>query len=107
MPGRISGQIAIIVIASLLVIHVVLTTAFFLTRDGPPPENAADELALLVEVINANPSETRAALVTEITNTVPRFDVALADKWPTAPARQIHDMESDSLASRLGPDYRV
>ncbi len=45
--------------------------------------------------------------MTEITNTVPRFDVTLADKWPTAPARQIHDMELDSLARRLGPDYRV
>ncbi len=107
MPGRISGQIAIIIIASLLVIHVVLTTAFFLTRNGPRPENAPDELALLVEVINANPAATRAALVTEITNTVPRFDVALADQWPTGPTRQIHDMESDSLARRLGPDYRV
>jgi signal transduction histidine kinase len=107
MPSHISGQIALIIVASVLVIHVVLTAAFLLTRRGPPPEAARDELATLIELIDANPAQTRPALVNEIGNTFPRFGLALAAQWPAAPARPIHDMESDGLARRLGPDYRV
>jgi signal transduction histidine kinase len=107
MPGHISGQIAIIIVVSLLVIHIVLTAAFFLTRHGPPPEAERDELATLIELIDANPAPTRAALVGEIGRTFPRFALAPAEQWPEAQKRPVHDMEADGLARRLGPEYRV
>jgi signal transduction histidine kinase len=107
MPGHISGQIAIIIVASLLVIHIVLTAAFFLTRHGPPPEAERDELATLIELIDANPASTRATLVGEIGRTFPRFALAPAEQWREAPNRPIRDMEADGLARRLGPAYRV
>ena len=107
LPGHISGQIALIIVASLLFIHVVLTTAFFLTRRGPPPQAARDELAMLIELIAAKPAPARAAQVSEIDATFPRFALALTDRWPDAPNRPVHHMEADDLARRLGPDYRV
>jgi signal transduction histidine kinase len=105
MPNRISGQIALIIIGSLLLIHVVLTAAFFLTRRGPPPQAAHEELATLIELISASPQARRAALVSEIGATFPRFDLALTDHWPEG--RPVHDMEAAGLAHRLGPDYSV
>jgi signal transduction histidine kinase len=113
MPGHISGQIAIIIVISVLLIHVVLTVAFFLTRRGPPPQAARDELATLVELIAATPAPGRAALVTQMRETFPRFDLALADQDP-AKTRDTkidrdrnHDFEAGGLAHRLGPDYQV
>jgi signal transduction histidine kinase len=111
MPGHISGQIAIIIVASLLLIHVGLTTAFFLARRGPPPQAAREELATLIKLIGANPAPARAALVAQMRETFPRFDLALVDRWPDAPSRQSDDriggMEAHDLARQLGPDYRV
>jgi signal transduction histidine kinase len=110
MPSHISGQIAIIIVASLLLIHVVLTAAFFLRR-GPPPHAERDELATLIKLIDANPAPARAALVAQMRETFPRFDLTLVDQWPDAPTRQSHDriggMDAHDLARQLGPDYRV
>ena len=105
LPNRISGQIALLIVASLLLIHVVLTAAFFLTRRGPPPRAAWDELATLIELIAAKPQPQRAALVSEIGATFPRFALAQADRWPEG--RPVHDMEADGMARRLGPDFSV
>jgi signal transduction histidine kinase len=109
-PGRISGQIAIIIIVSVLLIHAVLTTAFFLTRRGPPPQGARDELGTLIELVAATPASARPALIDQMNKAFPRFDLALTDHWP-APNRasedRIGNMEINFLARRLGPDYSV
>jgi signal transduction histidine kinase len=115
MPGHISGQIAIIIVASVLLIHVVLTTAFFLTRHGPPPQGARDELAALIELIAATPAPARAALIAQTSKTFPHLDPALADRGPEAQDASLNgptdsppaDMEVAGLARRLGPDFHV
>lgn len=107
MPNRISGQIAILIVASLVVIHIVLTAAFFINRRGPPPERAHDELATLIELIAASPGKNRVALVRRMANAFPRFELALAAVVPDAGPHAIDDSECARFAHRLGPDYRV
>ena len=111
MPDHISGQMTLIVVASLLLIHIVLTAAFFLVRRGPPPQAQRDELATLIELIAANPAPARAALVAQMREAFPRFDVALADRWPETQGPTKDGVEDDGeaggLAHRLGPEFRV
>jgi signal transduction histidine kinase len=115
MPGHISGQIAIIIVVSVLLIHAVLTTAFFLTRRGPPPQAGHDQLATLIELIAASSTPARTALVAQMSKTFPQFDLALTDQWPGAQAQPIeatargteHDPGAGGLAHRLGPDFGV
>ena len=122
MPGHISGQVALIIIALLLLNHIVLTAFFFLNRRGPPPEAARDELAILIELTNATPAAERSALMARLRETFPQFDLALAAQRPQAAATQPieqdtgrgpghevgpGDFETDGLARRLGPGYRV
>ncbi|HUC51325.1 MAG TPA: ATP-binding protein [Xanthobacteraceae bacterium] len=115
MPGHISGQIAIIIVASVVLIHVVLTTAFFLTRHGPPPQAERDELATLIELVAATPAPARETLIAQMNRTFPRLDLARADRWPDAQDAAI-DRPADAppagrevagLAHRLGPDFHV
>jgi signal transduction histidine kinase len=111
MPSHISGQIAIIIVVSVLLIHAVLTTAFFLNRRGPPPQAARDELGTLIKLIDASPAASRAALVARMHETFPHFDLALADRWPQTQSRpaddRFRDLESEGLTRQLGPGYRV
>ena len=61
MPNRISGQIALIIIASLAVIHGVLTATFFLVRPDQRPERPPDQVAVLVELIDASSASERGS----------------------------------------------
>jgi len=103
MPDRISGQIVALIVVSLVVIHFVLAAAFYLNRE-PPPEPAADELAMLIKLIDARPLEARAALVGELHDVFPRFDLTLAERLPEGGGSL---REQEILAGRLGPKYRV
>jgi len=82
MPNRISGQIAIIIIASLVVIHMVLTAAFFLTRPDHRPDRPPDQLVTLIELIDASPADSRARLVSDIAHAFPNLELALTDAVP-------------------------
>jgi signal transduction histidine kinase len=105
MPNRISGQIALIIVASLVIIHLVLTTAFFLSRpehhEYPP-----DQIATLVEVLDASASDLRPQLIRGMASAFPQLEIALA-----APNAANNDVDGDrlldSLRHRLGPRFRV
>ena len=107
LPNRISGQIAILIVASVIAIHVVLTGAFFLNRPELPPEHFPDQLATLIELIEASPAETRVGLVTAMVRAFPKFDLALAAAAPDAVLKPVDAPELRGFAHRLGPNYRV
>ena len=106
LPGRISGQIALIIVASLILIHIVLTTVFFLNRAGPPADHAPDQLAVLIETIDASPAEYRPEVVAIMVRAFPRFELALTDALPDA-GRDAEGPKFGGLRRRLGPNYRV
>ncbi|RAI42827.1 histidine kinase dimerization/phospho-acceptor domain-containing protein, partial [Rhodoplanes roseus] len=75
---RISTQIAALVVASLLAIHVVLSAFFFLNRgEGRAQENDPAQVVALVRLIVANDPAGRAELVADAARAFPRLKVAL------------------------------
>jgi len=107
MPNRISGQIAIIIIAALAAIHLVLTVLFFLTRPEGGPERPSDQLVTLIALLDATPVDARARLVSEITTAFPALELAIADRTPAAPALANGPPYLEGLRRRLGPAYRI
>jgi signal transduction histidine kinase len=107
MPSRISGQIAIVIVASLIVIHLVLTASFFLTRPDRRPDRPQDQLVTLIELIDASPADSRARLVSEITNAFPGLGLALTDSVPDPHALVGDAPHLDGLRRGLGPGHPV
>jgi signal transduction histidine kinase len=107
MPNRISGQIAIVIVASLIVIHLVLTAFFFLTRHGGRPDRPQDRLATLIELIDASPADSRARLVSEIATGFPGLEMELTDRVPDAHALAADAPYLDGLRRLLGPRHPI
>jgi signal transduction histidine kinase len=107
MPNRISGQIAIIIVASLLVIHIVLATAFFLTRPDRRMMSPPSQIVTLIELIDANAPEVRAKLVPNIARAFPRLQIALTDRATAEDQPGGSDSRVDEIRRLLGPGYRV
>jgi signal transduction histidine kinase len=110
LPNRISGQIALIIVASLLAIHVVLTTAFFLTRPDRFPDRPPDQIVTLVGLIEASPAASRPGLVAEIAKAFPHLELVLGDAAPEDPpgiGTRHADPQLDGLRHRLGPRFGV
>jgi hypothetical protein len=90
----------------LIVIHLVLTVSFFLSRHDRPFEHSPEQVATLIELVAARTAETRPALLREMAGAFPRFDLALADSVPDDGARSPADKELAGFAHRLGPNYK-
>jgi signal transduction histidine kinase len=105
LPNRISGQIALIIVASLAVIHAVLT-AFFLSRPERH-EHPPDQIATLVELIDASAAELRPLLVKDMAIAFPQLEVRLTGSAPSSRDGGDDDRLVDALRHRLGPHYQV
>jgi len=106
-PNRIAGQIALLIVTSVVVIHVVLTATFYLTHSEHRGERPQDQLPTLIELINASPVDQRARAIADIARAFPGFDLALARQSPEIADRSDDDPQLDGFAHRLGPHYRV
>jgi signal transduction histidine kinase len=107
MPNRISGQIAIIIAASLIVIHVVITAAFFLSRPEHWPDRPPDQIVTLVELIDATSPGLRPRLVADMAKVFPHLNVALSEAIQGFGDRDSDDRFLDGIRRRLGPGYGV
>lgn len=106
-PKRISGQIAVIIVASLIMIHVVLTATFILTRPDPRTDRPPDQLVTLIKLVDATPAESRPRLIAEIAAAFPQFALARAGSPPEGSAQSGHLPQFDGLQRHLGPDYQI
>jgi signal transduction histidine kinase len=107
MPNRISGQIAIIIVASLLVIDIVVATTFFLTRPDRRMMSPLGQIVTFIELIDANAPEARAKLVSDIYQAFPRLEIALKEKATVDDQSGHSDSHVDDIRRLLGPGYRV
>ena len=109
IPKRISGQIAAIVVISIIVINAILATAFFLNR---PDEQQRDlrpepgQLTALIQMLGGAPKEERADLIAMMTRTFPQFEIR-----PAAPNEKFVSASDDRRDRppplHLSRDYRV
>lgn len=105
-PIRISTQIAVLVLGTVLLANAMATTLFLLTRDDSLSHNPAEttgRLAGLIEVLDRAPAAARPALLAGFAQSHPQFALTPAppEMPPPASERERH------LARALGPRFVV
>ncbi len=108
LPNRISGQMALIVVASLAIIHGVVTTVFFLGRSQPHgPGRPFDELVAVARLIDATPMPDRPRLMTSAGAAFAQLDLSYAATAPERDETQVRDRAAEAIERHLGPGFRV
>jgi len=105
----ISGQIAALVIASIVAIHLILTTTFFVHRpDQPDPsiDRGHSQLLTAAQLLGTAPAAERPRLLADIARAFPQMEVeALPPDF--AASDDTNNPELRSLRRRLGNGYRT
>jgi signal transduction histidine kinase len=106
----ISGQIAALVIASIVALHLIITVTFLIHRPDqiePSVDRRHSQLAAAVQLIGAAPAAERPRLFEDIKRAFPQFEIGnLASGAPPV----THDSlspELHGLHRRLGSSYRL
>jgi signal transduction histidine kinase len=104
---RIGGQIALLIIVSLIAIHGVITASFHFSRNdrpfGPPGEGPAD-LIVAMKLIAAAPAADRAAAIAQAARALPQLQLSRAESAPTGGAPDRH---TGFLSRALGDTFKV
>jgi signal transduction histidine kinase len=106
----ISGQIAALVVVSIVAIHLILTATFLVYRpDQPDPliDPRHTQLATLVQLLGAAPAAERPRLFADIGRAFPQLEL---ETLPSGPARAADEPDNPNLRSlyrRLGGSYRI
>jgi hypothetical protein len=108
LPDRISAQIALLVILSLAVIHLVITAMFLLGRSETqyrPPSGPLGEIAGALRLLASVPEAERAQLLQSVRLAFPLLDIASAGSM--AAGMDHGDSHLDFLRLELGPGFHV
>jgi len=105
----ISGQIAALVVTSIVAIHLILTTSFFIHRpDQPDPsiDRGHNQLLTVAQLLGTAPAADRPRLLANIIKTFPQLEIE------ALPLDFVANGETDnpelrSLRRRLGNGYRT
>jgi signal transduction histidine kinase len=106
----ISGQIAALVVASIITIHLIITATFLIHQPDqldPPFEHRHSQLVPVVQLLGAAPAAGRPALFADIARAFPQLDV---ESLPAGPAPAVDELDGFNLRSlhrRLGSGYRI
>jgi signal transduction histidine kinase len=104
----ISGQIAALVVASIIAIHLILTATFLVYRpDEAPIDRGHAQLVAVVQLLGAAPTAERPRLFADIARAFPQLDVESLPPGPAPAANESADSELRSLHRRLGSNYRI
>ena len=107
---RIGGQIAILILLSLLAIHGVITVSLYVGRHGErfePPRDSPAELAAVVKTIAAEPEAGRPAAIARAAAVFPDLHLTPAAPLPATDLAMTNDRRLGFLAHRLGPAFRL
>jgi signal transduction histidine kinase len=106
----IGGQIAALVVVSIVALHIIVTLIFVFNRpdqSGPPGDVSPTQIATVARLLGEAPASERPRLLADIARAFPLFEL---QELPTAaaPARGEPDAPHlHGLARRLGRDYRI
>jgi signal transduction histidine kinase len=113
LPGflnlkNIGGQIAALVVASIIAIHLILTATFLVYRpDQAPIDRGNGQLAAVVQLLGAAPAVGRPRLFADIARAFPQLDIGSLLPGPTPAADEPDALSLRSLHRRLGSNYRI
>jgi len=106
----ISGQIAALVVASIIVIHLIITASFYFHRpDQPDPfvDRGHSQLVVSAQLLGTAPAAERPRLIADIARAFPQLEIA---SLAAAPAGATDDPDHPGLHflhRRLGATYRI
>jgi signal transduction histidine kinase len=106
----ISGQIAALVVASIVAIHLILTAIFFIHRpDQPDPsiDRGHNQLAALAQLLGTAPAAERPRLLVDIARAFPQMNVERLPPESAVAAADTDSPELRGLHRRLGSSYRI
>ena len=112
---RISGQIAALVVISIIALHVIITTIFLINRPDRSDlfmDGGHAELAAAVQLLGAAPSSERPRLSADVARAFPKLDIQNLPPGSAAAASEPQDVDLNDpnlhgLGRRLGPNYRI
>ncbi len=106
----ISGQIAALVVASIIAIHLILTATFLLHRpDQPDPsiDRGHAQLVASVQLLGAAQAAERPRLFADIARAFPQLDIESLASGPAVAANEADGPHLRGLRRRLGSGYRI
>lgn len=104
----ISGQIAALVVASIMAIHLILTATFLIYRpDEARIDRGHGQLVALVQLLGATPAGGRPQLFADIARAFPQLDIGSLPPGTAPAADEPDDLYLRSLQRRLGSHYRI
>jgi signal transduction histidine kinase len=106
----ISGQIAALVVASIVAIHLILTASFLVHRPDqidPSIDRGHGQLAAAVQLLGAAPAAARPRLLSDIARAFPQLDVQSLAADTVAATNDADGPDLRALHRRLGSSYRV
>ena len=107
---NISGQIAALVIASIIAIHLILTAIFLVSRpDQPDPtiDRGHAQFAAAVLLLGAASAADRPRLFADIARAFPKLEIESLPPGPVPPAGDPEGLDLRSLHRRLDSSYRI
>ena len=106
----ISGQIAALVVTSLVTLHLIITATLLISRpDQPDPrvDRGHSQLATVIQLIGTAEAAARPRLIAEIGRAFPQLDIqSVAPGQPVARIKP-SGLSMGSLHRRLGLGYRA
>ena len=106
----ISGQIAALVAASIIAIHLIITATFLLhppNRFDPSADNGSDHLATAVLLLGAAPAAERPRVIADIARAFPQLDIEGLPPGSVSTANEPDGLHLHELLRRLGGGYRI
>ncbi|NVN87253.1 MAG: HAMP domain-containing protein [Rhodopseudomonas sp.] len=110
----ISGQIAALVVTSIVAIHLILTATFLIHRPDqfePSPDHARGQLAAAVQLLAAAPAVERPRLFDDIARAFPQLEIKSLIKNPApdaaSAAGEADDRDLRDLRRQLGNNYLI
>ena len=106
----ISGQIAALVVASIVALHLIITASFLIHRpDQPDPsiDRGHAQLAAAAQLLGAAPASERPRLSADIARAFPQLGVEDLPPGPLPAAAEPEGSHLRGLHRRLGDNYRI
>jgi signal transduction histidine kinase len=106
----ISGQIAALVVVSIIALHLIITAGFLLHRPDQqetPSDRGHSQLVTVMHLLGATPASERPRLIADIARAFPPLGIAIMPPAPTPSLVDVETFNAHGLQYRLGHGYRI
>ena len=106
----ISGQIAALVVASIVAIHLIITASFLIHQPDqfdPSIGHGHSQIAAAVQLLGTAPGADRPRLLADVTRAFPQLDIAILPAGSVPDASDTDSPELHGIHRRLGNAYRI